>query len=59
MNTLEDLHEKCSEDVFAKKIAQDLMPQSFAIAELCNRIEEVVPDELYPIPKFYDMLFIR
>jgi glutamine synthetase len=57
--TLDDLHHKCTEEVFAKKIAQDLMPQSVQIADLCNQIEEIVPDEQWPLPKFYDMLFIR
>jgi glutamine synthetase len=58
-STLHELHEKCDEETLAKKIATELMPQSVKIAELCGRIEEIVPDENWPIPKFYDMLFIR
>jgi glutamine synthetase len=57
--TLEELHHKLDEEAFSKKIASELMPQSVKIAELCNRIEEIVPDEEWPMPKFYDMLFIR
>ncbi len=60
MNTvLEDLHHSKDEEKIAKKIAQEIMPQSFKIADICNQIEEIVPDELWPLPKFYDMLFIR
>lgn len=57
--TLDELHHKLDEEAFAKKIALELMPQSVQIADLCNRIEEIVPDENWPHPKFYDMLFIR
>jgi glutamine synthetase len=56
---LNDLHSKCDEETLAKKIANELMPQSVKIAELCSRIEEIIPDENWPVPKFYDMLFIR
>jgi glutamine synthetase len=56
--SLDALH-KHDEEAIAKKIAQELMPQSFKIAELCNKIEEIVPDDHWPLPKFYDMLFIR
>ncbi|HXH76547.1 MAG TPA: glutamine synthetase III [Bacteriovoracaceae bacterium] len=58
-STLDDLHHKLDEESFAKKIAMDLMPQSVKIADLCNQIEELVPDETWPLPKFFDMLFIR
>lgn len=58
ISTLDDLH-KNDEETVARKIAQDLLPQSVQIADLCNRIEELVPDENWPFPKLYDMLFIR
>ena len=58
-HSLEDLHKKADEETCAKKIAQDLMPRSFKIADICNQIEEIVPDSDWPVPKFYDMLFIR
>ncbi len=57
-SALEAVH-KHDEETVAKKIAQELMPQSFKIADLCNKIEEIVPDDAWPLPKFYDMLFIR
>jgi glutamine synthetase len=56
--TLESIH-KHDEETIAKKIAVELMPQSVKIADLCNKIEEIIPDENWPFPKFYDMLFIR
>ncbi len=40
-------------------IAETLMPLSVEIAELCNEIEEIVPDTLWSLPKYYDMLFMR
>jgi glutamine synthetase len=60
LNTnLDTLHQKADEENFAMKIASDLMPASLKIAEICNQIEELVPDEKWPVPKYYDMLFIR
>jgi glutamine synthetase len=58
-STLEALHKSETEDGVAKKIAGELMPQSVKIGELCNHIEEIVPDDHWPVPKFFDMLFIR
>lgn len=58
-HSLEELHHKGDEEAMAKKIASDLMPRSVKIASICNQIEEIVPDEMWPVPKFYDMLFIR
>ncbi len=58
-HTLDELHHKGDEEAMAKKIASDLMPRSVKIAQICNQIEEIVPDNQWPIPKFFDMLFIR
>ena len=58
-NTLEDMHHKLDEETIAKKIASELMPASFKMAEICNQIEDMVPESKWPVPKFYDMLFIR
>jgi len=52
-------HEKLDEEALSYKISSELMPASFKIADLCNNIEELVPDESWPLPKFFDMLFIR
>jgi glutamine synthetase len=60
LNTaLEDAHHKLDEEALSKKIGADFMPDSFKIAALCNQIEELVPEAEWPVPKFYDMLFIR
>jgi len=42
-------------EVFVK----ELFPLSQTVGQFCNEIEEVIPDTLYPMPKFYDMLFVR
>jgi glutamine synthetase len=57
--SFEEAHHKLDEEALSLKIGSDLMPASFKMAELCNQIEELVPDEKWPVPKFYDMLFIR
>jgi glutamine synthetase len=59
IHSLDELHHKGDEEMMAKKIASDLMPRSFKLADVCNQIEEIVPDSMWPVPKFYDMLFIR
>jgi glutamine synthetase len=43
----------------AKIIADQMLPLSEEIAEYCNQLEEMVPDTLWPLPKYYDMLFLR
>lgn len=58
VNNLDAIH-KNDEETVAKKIAIELMPLTVKVAELCNKIEEIIPDENWPVPKFYDMLFIR
>jgi glutamine synthetase len=58
-NILEEIHHKHDEETVAKKIALELMPMANNISDLCNQIEEIVPDENWPLPKFFDMLFIR
>lgn len=56
---IDELFSKCDHETLAKKIAEEVMPMSVKIADLCSLIEEIVPDENWPVPKFYDMLFIR
>jgi glutamine synthetase len=55
---LEDAH-KLDEEALSKKIGSDLMPASFKVAALCNQIEQLIPEAEWPVPKLYDMLFIR
>ncbi|MBY0518379.1 MAG: glutamine synthetase III [Bacteriovoracaceae bacterium] len=59
VSSLHKYHKTLDESACADKIARELMPLSTDIATLCNQIEEIVPEDSWPIPKFYDMLFIR
>ncbi len=43
----------------SKVIADTLMPLTEEVANLCNEVEELVPDSLWELPKYYDMLFLR
>ena len=58
-NFIDELYATCDHETLAKKIADEVMPLSVKIADLCSLVEEIVPDENWPVPKFYDMLFIR
>lgn len=44
---------------FAERIANELMPISVSVASVCNELEELIPNHLYRLPKYYDMLFLR
>jgi glutamine synthetase len=46
-------------DTTAKKIANELMPLSVEIAQLCNELEDSIQDKLWPLPTFFEMLFVR
>ena len=41
------------------KIAEELLPTSESIANCCNEIERLVPQDLWPLPTYTDMLFLR
>jgi glutamine synthetase len=55
--TLHDDH--TDHQLFANKIAQELMPLSVSLAQICNDLEELIPNHFYRLPKYYDMLFLR
>ena len=44
---------------FAEKIALELMNVSTTMATICNELEELIPNQFYTLPKYYDMLFLR
>jgi glutamine synthetase len=44
---------------YAEKIAQELMATSTLMANLCNELEELIPNQFYNLPTYYDMLFLR
>ncbi len=56
-NGLESLPE--DEVLKAKKIADELMPLSEKIANQCGTIESLLPDRLWSLPTYFDMLFLR
>ncbi len=43
----------------AKVISETLMPLSEEVATLCGEVEEIIPDDMWGLPKYYDMLFLR
>ncbi len=44
---------------YAEKIATELMSMSTTMATICNDLEELIPNQFYSLPKYYDMLFLR
>lgn len=43
----------------AEKISSELMTSVNAMAAICNDLEELIPNQFYALPKYYDMLFLR
>lgn len=43
----------------AEKIAKELLPLSELIAADCAYLEENITEELWPLPTYYDLLFVR
>ena len=43
----------------ADKIAKELLPLSEKIADSVNFLEDNVAEDMWPIPTYYDLLFIR
>jgi len=43
----------------AEKIASELMTTVNAMSSICNDLEELIPNQFYALPKYYDMLFLR
>jgi glutamine synthetase len=44
---------------YAEKIATELMMMVTTMAGICNELEELIPNQFYSLPKYYDMLFLR
>jgi glutamine synthetase len=49
---IDSLHEK------AHFYAYQLMTSCAAVREACDKIEEIVDDQLWPLPKYHEMLFL-
>ena len=56
-NAVSELPEE--EQKRSKIIADTLMPLSEEVSEYCNQLEEMIPDNLWTLPKYFDMLFLR
>jgi glutamine synthetase type III len=39
-------------------MAQEVVPGMASVREVCDRIEEMVADEFWSLPKYAEMLFI-
>lgn len=48
-----------NEEEKARLIAKDIMPKMTECAALSNKLEALIPDALWSLPKFYDMLFLK
>jgi glutamine synthetase len=44
---------------YAEKIGSELMTTVTTMASICNELEELIPNQFYTLPKYYDMLFLR
>ena len=43
----------------AKYVQSDVLPAMEAVREVADRLEKVVPDDLWPLPKYSEILFIK
>lgn len=43
----------------AKAIAETLMPLSVQISQFCSHLESIMPDSKWPLPTYFDMLFVK
>lgn len=50
--SIEDVAEKAS------FFAHEIMPSMGAVREVCDHLEEIVADQFWPLPKYYEMLFL-
>ncbi|WP_096909801.1 glutamine synthetase III [Halobacteriovorax marinus] len=41
------------------EIANNIFPLSEKLAQSCNEVEDLIPNELWPLPTYYEMLFLR
>lgn len=43
----------------ASEMAHNILPVSEEISKLCNQLEELIPNNLWSLPTYHDMLFIQ
>jgi glutamine synthetase len=56
---LEKYKASLNEQQLADKIAKELMPLSVKMAKTCGELEEIVPEDMWSLPTYYDLLFIK
>ena len=49
----DDVHSK------AYHMRDNVIPATTAVRSLCDRLEKLVPDDLWPLPRYREMLFIK
>ena len=49
----DDVHSK------AYHVRDNVVPAMLAVRKACDRLERMVPDDLWPLPRYREMLFIR
>ena len=37
----------------------NIVPAMLAVRDVCDRMEKVLPDDLWPLPRYREMLFIK
>ena len=49
---------KATEEAKAEALAHEVSDAMLAVREICDALEGVVADELWPLPKYREMLFL-
>jgi glutamine synthetase len=49
----DDLHSK------ARHMRENIIPAMSAVREAADKLERIVPDDLWPLPRYRDMLFVK
>jgi glutamine synthetase len=52
-----EAHEAGSVEAEAKAFVEDVIPAQVALRAVADRLETVVADELWPLPKYRELLF--
>lgn len=56
---IQDVRTKSSESEKMKELAHKVQPLSFELRQACDVAEKLVADELWPLPKYREMLFMN
>ncbi len=43
----------------AHHMRDNIVPAMLAVRDVCDRLEKVIPDDLWPLPRYREMLFIK